>query len=190
MSIVTIFNYYKCPQKYLPLINVLHQIKTGKYRKLVQDLRKYYEVDRGSDFDAQLKVIPRFSVSGNFRTKEDQNTLISYSGNLLLEIPYLNKSDIKTVKMLLVNDPFVLSCFENALGTGLVFIVNSHAKRKDHKLMFRCAVKYYQALTGVKRFSSDGEEVDHTVMVSLDEYTYIEEGATPFPNNLKAVTAI
>ncbi len=189
MSIITLFNYFKKPEQYLPLINVLNQIKTGKYQKLVQDLRDYYEQDLGSDFDAQLRVIPRFSVSGNFRTKDDQLSLVSYSGNLLLEIPYLNQSDLKTVKMLLVNDPYVMACFENALSTGLVLIVNSNGQEEDHKMMFRIAVKYYQSLTGVKRFSFDGGNIDHTVMVSLDAYAYISESAIPFPNHLKAVLA-
>lgn len=190
MSIITLFNYFKRPEQYLPLVNVLNQIKTGKYRKLVQDLRDYYNRDLGSDFDAQLRVIPRFSVSGNFRLKDDQLEPISYSGNLLLEIPYLNFNDLKTVKLLLSNDPFVIACFENALGTGLVIIVCSNSKMSEHKLMFRCAIKYYQNLTGVKRFASDGEDYDHTVMVSLDEYTYIAKEAIPFPNHLKAVVAI
>ena len=189
MSIITLFNYFKRPEQYLPLVNVLNQIKTGKYRKLIQDLRSYYEEDLGSDYDAQLRVIPRFSVSGNFRMRDDQLKAISYSGNLLLEIPYLNSNDLKAVKMLLSNDPFVLACFENALGTGLVLIIKSNSKMSEHKLMFKCAVRYYQKLTGVNRFAADGEDYDHMVMVSLDAYTYIAKEAVPFPNHLKAVIA-
>ena len=190
MSIITLFNYFKRPETHLPLVNVLHQIKSGKYRRLIQDYRKYYALDLGSNYDSQKKVIPKFSVSGNFRIKDDQLTLISYSGNLLLEIPYLNESDIKTVKMLLVEDVFVAGCFENALGTGLVFIVPSDAQMHDHKQVFRCAVKYFQSLTGVKRFASDGEDIDHTVMVSLDEHTYIANNAARFPNHLRSVIAM
>ncbi len=107
-----------------------------------------------------------------------------------MEIPYLNEQDLKTVKMLLAEDPFVATCFENALGNGLVFIVKSSAPLSDHKVVYRTAVKYYQDLTGVCRFSSGGEEVDHTCMVSLDAYTHIAMNATPFPHHLRIVVAV
>ena len=138
-------------------------------------------------YDNQLKIIPRFSVSGNFRVVEDQLKLISYSGNLLLEIPYLNIRDLKAVKLLLSNDPYVLTCFENALGTGLVFIVNSKSKKEEHAMMFSYVIKYYQNLTGIKRFSNNGISHEHTVMVSQDAYTYIAKDAVPFSNHLKAL---
>ena len=190
MSIITIFNYFKKPIQYLPLINVLHQIKTGGYFDQIKKLRKYYVEDSGMYYDNQVKVIPRFSVSGNFRRENGQLKLISYSGNLLLEIPYLNASDLKTVRILLSDDPFVLACFENALGTGLVFIVISNSKIEEHPLMFRHAVKYYQKLTGIKRFSNDGESHEHTVIVSQDAHTYIAKEAVPFSDHLKALTSI
>ena len=190
MSIITIFDYFKRPVQYLPLINVLHQIKTSTYFEQIKKLRKYHVEDSGMYYDNQVKVIPRFSVSGNFRTVEGQLKLISYSGNLLLEIPYLNASDLKTVRMLLSDDPFVLAIFENALGTGLVFIVNSNSRIEDHSLLFRNAMKYYQKLTGIKRFSNDGESHEHTVIVSQDAHTYIAKEAVPFSDHLKALTSI
>lgn len=190
MPIITVFDYFKRPVQYIPLVNVLHQIKTAIYFKQIKQLREYYTQDSGTHYDNQVKLIPRFSVSGNFRIDEDKLKLISYSGNLLLEIPYLNTRDLKTVRMLLTNDPFVLACFENALGTGLVFIVNSKSKIGEHPLVFRSAIKYYQNLTGIKRFSNDGISYEHTVMVSQDAHTYIAKEAVPFPNHLKALAGI
>jgi len=187
MPIITVFDYFKRPVQYLPLVNVLHQIKTATYFKQIKQLRQYYTQDSGMNYDHQVKVIPRFSVSGNFRVVEDQLKLISYSGNLLLEIPYLNTRDLKTVRMLLTNDPFVQACFENALGTGLVFIVNSNSNVEEHSLMFRSAVKYYEYLTGVKRFSKNGVSYEHTVMVSQDAHTYISQEAVPFSDHIKAL---
>ena len=137
------------------------------------DLRKYYDEDTGTEYDAQKKVIPQFSVAGNFRMVNEQLKMISYSGNLLLEIPYLNERDLKTVKMLVANDPFVMACFENALGNGLVFIVKSYGVVEEHGELFRLAVRYYKSLTGVNHFSVEGKSISHTCMVSLDEHTYI-----------------
>jgi hypothetical protein len=186
MSIITIFDYCKNPKSCLPLLSILNQIKSGKYKREVENLRKYYEADIGTEYDQQQKIIPQFSVAGNFRMEEEQLKMISYSGNLLLEIPYLNMRDLKIVKMLLANDPCVMTCFEDALGNGLVFIVRSNGIPEEHQLMFRLAVRYYKNLTGIARFSSEGKSLIHTCMVSVDEHTYISLEAKSFSKHIKA----
>ncbi len=186
MSVITIFNYFKRPKSCLPLVNILLQIKTGKYKRKIENLRKYHEEDMGDDYDQQKKVIPFFSVAGNFRTENEELKMISYSGNLLLEIPYLNQRDLKTVKMLVANDSYVMSCFENALGNGLVFIVRSNGVVEEHQALFRLALKYYKSLTGVRHFSSEGKSIIHTCMVSLDEHAYIGMEAKSFSKHIKS----
>lgn len=186
MSVITLFDYFKRPKSCLPLLNILHQIKNGKYKRKIENLRKFYEENIGSEYDQQQKIIPRFSVAGNFRMEEEQLEMVSYSGNLLVEIPYLNLRDLKTVKMLLANDPCVMACFENALGNGLVFIVRSNGTVEEHQLMFRLAVKYYKKLTGVTHFSSEGKNLSHTCMVSLDEHTYISLESESFSKRIKS----
>ena len=71
--------------------------------------------------------------------------------------------------MLVANDPYVIACFENALGNGLVFIVCSNGVVDEHGLIFKLALKYYKSLTGVNHFSMAGKSILHTCMVSLDE---------------------
>lgn len=186
MSIVTMFNYFKRPKTCLPLASVLMKIKTGTYRRKIGNLRRYYEEDWGDDYDHQKKVIPLFTVSGNFRMVNEKIKMVSYSGNLLLEIPYLNERDLKTVKMLVANDPFVMACFESALGNGLVFIVRSNGVAEEHKEMFALALKYYKSLTGVRNFSLGGKSIIHTCMVSADEHAYIGMEADSFSKHIKA----
>ena len=72
MSVITIFNYFKRPQSCLPLVNVLMQIKNGKYRRKIESLRRYHEENRDDDYERQKKVIPLFSVAGNFKTEDEQ----------------------------------------------------------------------------------------------------------------------
>lgn len=185
MSIITIFNYYNRPVKMLPLYNILNQIKTGKYRRLIEKFRSCYEDDPGDQFDALGKAIPRFSVAGNFILRKEQQKIVSYSGNFLLEIPYLNSQDLKSVKEVLKDDPYVLACFKNALGSGLVIIVRSTGRIEQHRLYFNLAVMYYKDLTGVKRFSKLGIRMNHNCMVSLDEDAFIGLGAISFSDYLE-----
>ncbi|MFK7807551.1 MAG: BT4734/BF3469 family protein [Saprospiraceae bacterium] len=186
MSVITLFTHAQRPKSCLPLINVLYQIKMGKYSPKINSLRKFYAEGKDENYENHRKIIPRFSVAGNFRMRNKQLELISYSGNLLLEIPYLNQRDLKTVKMLVSNDPYVIACFENALGTGLIFIVRSCGVLEEHALMFKHALKYYKSLTGVNHFSPKGKSVAHTCMVSLDEHTYISMEAKSFSKHIKS----
>ena len=185
MSIITLFNYYNRPVRMIPLYNILNQIKTGKYRRLIQTFRNCYENDPGDEFDSLRKVIPRFSVAGNFILRKERQKMVSYSGNFLLEIPYLNSPDLLSVKNLLKDDPYVLACFKNALGCGLVIVVRSTGRKDQHRLYFKLALMYYQDLTGVKRFSQLGIKLNHNCMVSLDEDAFIGLGAISFSDYLE-----
>lgn len=186
MSVITIFNYFKRPKSCLPLVNILHQIKTGKYRRRIEPLQKYYQAGLDEDYANQRKLIPRFSVAGNFKMENEQLKMISYSGNILLEISYLCDRDLKTVKMLLANDPYVMACFENVLARGLVFIVRSSGVVEEHPMMFRLALKYYKKLTGVKHFSSKGRSIIDTCMMSVDEHAYIALKPKSFSKHIKS----
>ncbi len=183
------FDYFRRPKSCLPLINVLMQIKMGKYKTKIENLRRYFDEDLWDDYGQQEKRIPLFSVAGNFRFVKSKIEMVSYSGNLLLEIPYLNKRDLKSVKMLVANDPYVMACFENALGSGLVFIVNSNGVVEEHKMMFELALRYYKSLTGVNNFSLSGKSILHTCMVSVDAHAHIAIKTESFSKHIKS-TAI
>ena len=157
----------------LPLYNILNQIKTEKYKGIIKKLRNAHQKDTGGEFDSLARVISRFSVSGNFILKDNKMKMVSYSGNLILEIPYLNDQDMQSVKFILRKDPYVITFFENALKNGLVILVCSDGKLKEHQKNFQLAVKYYQAITGVKRFSSRGILADYTCMISSDKDAYL-----------------
>ena len=185
MTIVTLFNYSNEPQNMLPLYNILNHIKTGKYKRIIEKLRSCYREDTGGEFDSLVRVIPRFSVSGNFILRKEKMNMVSYSGNLFLEIPYLNDQDMQSVKFILRKDPYVIAFFENALKNGLVILVCSDGKVKQHQANFQLAVRYYQAITGVKNFSSSGILAEATCMISFDEEAYVGLETLPFSNIYK-----
>ena len=185
MTIITLFNYNNEPQNMLPLYNILNQIKTEKHKRIIEKFRNSHQNDIGGEFDSLARIIPRFSVSGNFILKDDQMKMVSYSGNLFLEIPYLNDQDMQSVKFILRKDPYVIAFFENALKSGIVILVCSDGELKKHKANFQLAVKYYQAITGVKNFSSGGILADSTCLISSDKEAYIGLEALPFSNIYK-----
>ena len=83
----------------------------------------------------------------------------------------------------------MIACFENALKTGLVILVNGTGIPETHQANFKSAVRYYKKLTGAKVFSSEGKRIRATCMVSMDEDIYIAVGAESFTDYLQRATA-
>lgn len=181
MSVVTQFNYFHKPGPSLPLVSFLLRIKHGTYQRLVDGLRKYYHRDLDAEYDQQLRIMPRFSIAGNFTIKDDELQMVSYTRYFALEIPYLNEKDLMSVKGLLKKDDYVMACFRNALGIGLVMIVRTNTNRNQHRRVFKELITYYRSLTGVKRFAYHRDDIDHTVLVSIDEELYLNLDALDFP---------
>ena len=66
MSIVTLFEY---PRKLIvakPLLNIIGNIKSGKYADSVDRLRDIYHSKLDTLFDVQKRHIPVFTIAGNF----------------------------------------------------------------------------------------------------------------------------
>ncbi len=180
MGITTIFDYYKTPVSKVPLLTALLYIKNGKFKKFVDALRRYYMRDLDADFTLQKRLMPRISVSGNFVLKDEKLKLVSYSHCIALEILYLNEKDLLSVKKQLSKDPFVTACFRNVLGIGLVIIVKTETGLTQHREVFKRLVKYFEDLTGVRRFATLGDALDHTILISADAEMYLNWEAAAF----------
>ena len=181
MSVVTLVKYYQQPQASKPLITFLSQIREGTYGYKVDRLRDMYHRGVEKHFDEQKRRIPYFSVAANFKIKGSRKELISYSGFVLLEIPYLNDRDKASVKELLAQSPYVFAYFDNVLKLGLCIIVKTTASVENHWQAFKQIRKCFINLTGVQRFSMNGSDLFYTVQFSFDKKMYVNLEALHFP---------
>ena len=89
MSIVTLFGYPKRVVSVLPLITFISQIKRGKYEDMIERFRDMHLRELDTLIDSQRRMIPKFSIAGNFKIENRQLEIINYSGYLFFEIKYL-----------------------------------------------------------------------------------------------------
>ncbi len=189
MENTTIFNYFKIPISSQLLSTTLLLIKGEIYKPLVEELRQFYWQDLDAAYDRQMRIMPRFSVSGNFTLIDGKLTLASYSGYIALEIPYLNELDRLSVKNQLHFDPFVTACFTNALGVGLVIIAKTETGPEQHQQVFHRMASYFEQITGIHRVAVFGDSIDHSILISEDPELYLNLQATPFPKSTKTFLA-
>jgi len=180
MSVVTLVKYHERPKASKPLVTFLTQIQHGTYCYKVERLRDMYHRGVEKHFDEEKRRIPYFSVAANYKVKGSKKELISYSGFVVLEIPYLNERDKASVKELLQQNDYVFAFFDNVLKLGLCIIVKTTASVEHHAKAFKQIRKYFMDLTGVQRFSKNGKDLFHTVQFSFDKKMYLNLMALHF----------
>lgn len=181
MSIVTLFQYPKKVVSVQPLITFIGRIKRGKYQGMVERLRDMYHRELDTLFDSQRRMIPKFSIAGNFKSDNFNLELISYSRYLFFEIGYLNYKEREFAEQWLKRNPYVFASFKNALGHGICFIVKTDGELDDHPKVFKRAHRYFSKKLKTKRLSKDGDNIQHLCMMSYDPDAHLNLASIPFP---------
>ena len=187
MSIVSIFEYYQKPSTSRSLYQILKQIKAGHFAEWIDELRYYYEEDLDAHFRNHKMTTPSFSVAGNFKLYKGEKQMISYSGHVVLEIPFLPEEDMLSIRKLIKEDPHIVAFFTNALGTGLNIILKTGTTLASHGKAFYHIKRNYEAVIGVNNISIEGASVEHLTMISFDPKCHINYEAVAFPPMLKHV---
>ena len=144
MSIVTLFGYPKRVVSVLPLITFISQIKRGKYEDMIERFRDMHLRELDTLIDSQRRMIPKFSIAGNFKVENRQLEIINYSGYLFFEIKYLHPREYENAKSFLMRCPYVFACFKNSMGNGICFILKSEEGIESHSKVFRRAYRYFE----------------------------------------------
>ena len=181
MSIVTLFGYPKRVVSILPLITFISQIKRGKYEDLIERFRDMNLRELDTLIDSQRRMIPKFSIAGNFKMENRQMEIINYSHFIFFEIKYLHPREYENAKSFLVRCPYVFAVFKNTLGQGICFVIKSEKEMEDHSKVFRRAYRYFEKKLGTKRLSKDGGDLQHLCMMSHDPKAHINIACIPFP---------
>jgi len=181
MSIVTLFGYPKRVVSVLPLITFISQIKRGKYEDMIERFRDMHLRELDTLIDSQRRMIPKFSIAGNFKVENRQLEIIDYSGYLFFEIKYLHPREYESTRSFLVRCPYVFACFKNTMGHGICFILKSEEKIESHSKVFRRAYRYFEKKLGTKRLSKEGGDLQHLCLMSFDPKTHVNIASISFP---------
>ncbi len=163
-----------------PLLNILHQIKSGLYSEEIGKLREAFESNVETPEAIENDIIPWFSISGHFKQRQKSLELVSYSSYMIFEIIYLNETDQAGFKEALIESPFIYALFKNTVGTGLNFIVATDSKFPNHQSNFWKVKSYFQEYLKINRISIKGEVLDYFCRFSWDTELYMNLDADVF----------
>jgi predicted P-loop ATPase len=121
----------------LSIIDFINDIKFGKWKDLVDPIRK--EKDK-SNRDAMKKRLMSVTMSGVFEERKEQG-LIKHSGFICVDI------DNFTDKTLISKDKYTYACFDSVSGNGFAVVVKINPSM--HKESFKYLQKYYFETYGI-----------------------------------------
>jgi len=186
---LSIFQNFTTITENKPFTDILTDIKTGKYRGPVTYIRKCLQEQKLESYEKGKKGLPAFTPSGQFEGGRNQDTLIKYSGIIVLDFDKLSQEELKKCRESSMDDPHTMALFISPSGNGLKVFVQTQATAATHKDTFLKVQAYYEQLTGLS-IDKSGKDFTRLCFMSLDPDLYQNPNSQVFTNNQTSTTLL
>jgi len=151
---------------YRDIESVLHRIRIGKSRDIVDRIRKEFDKD---ERNLIKKTLPSICFSGEFSRREDKD-IISHSGYICLDFDsFEDDLQIELKKEELKEDAYTYAVFISPSGDGLKVIVRIPPDIDNHKKYFASLETHYDC----SNFDKKCKNVSRVCYESYDPELFI-----------------
>lgn len=178
--VVSIFQNFNEVVQTPKIIEVLKDIKTGKYINVIKYLRKSLAESKMEAYERAKKSLPAFTPSASFKGGRKLEFITSYTQIVVLDIDKLSKEQLTNAKALAIQNQYTFSAFTSPSGNGLKIFVQVNSSQENHKEAFLKLQKYYEELLALP-IDKSGKDVTRLCFVSYDTDLYLNENASIFP---------
>jgi len=178
--IVSIFQNFNEVVQNQKIIEVLNDIKTGKYINVIKYLRKSLAESKMEAYERAKKSLPAFTPSASFKGGRKLEFITSYTQIVVLDIDKLSKEQLTNAKALAIQNQYTFSAFISPSGNGLKIFVQVNSSQENHKEAFITLQKYYEELLALP-IDKSGKDVTRLCFVSYDTDLFLNENASIFP---------
>ena len=176
---ITIFKNFNEVIEHKTIPEILHEIKTGKYRPGITYLRKSLAENKLEAYEKAKKSLPAFTPSGKFVGGRKMEFLEAYSNFIILDIDKLNTADLTKAKEVAAKSEFTYASFISPSGNGLKILVKVNTTKEDHKETFLAIQKHYETLLN-HEIDKSGKDITRLCFYSFDDKLYHNEAAKTF----------
>ena len=176
---ITIFKNFNEVIEHKTIPEILHEIKTGKYRPGITYLRKSLAENKLEAYEKAKKSLPAFTPSGKFVGGRKMEFLEAYSNFIILDIDKLSTADLTKAKDVAAKSEFTYACFISPSGNGLKILVKVNTTKEDHKETFLAIQKHYETLLS-HEIDKSGKDITRLCFYSFDDNLYQNEAAKVF----------
>ena len=178
--IVSIFKNFNEVVQNQKIIEVLEDIKTGKYKNVITYLRKSLAESKMEAYERAKKSLPAFTPSACFKGGRKLEFITAYTQMVVLDIDKLSKEQLTNAKALASQSPYTFASFTSPSGNGLKIFVRVNSSQENHKDAFLALQKYYEELLALP-IDKSGKDVTRLCFVSFDTDLFLNENASVFP---------
>ena len=178
--VVSIFKNFNEVVQNQKIIEVLEDIKTGKYKNVITYLRKSLAESKMEAYERAKKSLPAFTPSACFKGGRKLEFITAYTQMVVLDIDKLSKEQLTNAKALASQSPYTFASFTSPSGNGLKIFVRVNSSQENHKDAFLALQKYYEELLALP-IDKSGKDVTRLCFVSFDTDLFLNENASVFP---------
>lgn len=178
--IVSIFKNFNEVVENAKIVEVLNDIKTGKYINVITYLRKSLAESKMEAYERAKKSLPAFTPSASFKGGRKLEYLTAYTQIVVLDIDKLTKEQLNTAKQLSKETPYTFASLISPSGNGLKIFVRVNSSQENHKEAFLTLQKFYEELLSLS-IDKSGKDVTRLCFVSYDTDLYLNENAAVYP---------
>lgn len=181
---ITIFKNFNEVIEHKTIPEILHEIKTGKYRPGITYLRKSLAENKLEAYEKAKKSLPAFTPSGKFVGGRKMEFLEAYSNFIILDIDKLSQTDLQNAKHKANQSEYTYASFISPSGNGLKILVKVNTTKEDHKETFLTIQKHYETLLN-HEIDKSGKDITRLCFYSFDDNLYQNEAAIVFASETK-----
>ncbi len=169
---VTIFSNFHTPVEDREFLDLIDEIKQGKFESEIKSIR--YAIHQGNTSlgESQKKQLLAFTPSGIFKDGRTLDNLEVYTGLAHVDIDKLYLEEIESIRVKVNQSQYTYASFVSPSGLGLKIFVKVSTGKDEHKRMIQQLMEYYEEMTGVP-CDPKCKDITRLCFVSWDENTYV-----------------
>ena len=157
---------------------ILDRIKTGKSKKLIENVR----IQKTKELSDEIKRdLPAICFSGTFSKRSD-SSILEHSGYICLDFDKYDNNDLLKIDLDKINkDKYTYASFISPSGNGFKLIVQIPKEIESHKLYFDALEKYYDN----SHFDTTSKNISRICFESYDEDLFINKKSKVWTDKLE-----
>lgn len=177
---VSIFQNFNEITENKEIVEVISDIKTGKYKNVITYLRKSLADNKMEAYERAKKSLPAFTPSACFKGGRKQEFITAYTQIVVLDIDKISPEQLAQSKKLLSQNEYAFAMFTSPSGNGLKILVKVNSEQENHKEAFLKLQKYFEDLLNLP-IDKSGKDITRLCFVSYDTDLFLNENASIFP---------
>lgn len=180
---VSMFARFKNYLGDVDLIDILSDIRNGKYASAVNCIRVHMDKDNPEAADKKKRELPGITISATYLKKRLNACMTAYNPLIILDFDELKKDELPHLLTLAREAPYTVACWISPRGHGIKIIaypaVEFELIPSNHPAVYKLVKDWYQHLLSVEADTS-GSDVGRLCLVSYDPQLYLSPRFEPW----------